>query len=384
MNLRKAAEEVRKQGRNGDTMLVHMHPNEVAGLEALARWNGGKLTTNPKTGQPEAFFLAALLPALIGAAGTAAGVSPWLMAGGTALAGTLATGSLSKGLMMGLGAFGGAGLAGGIANAGVKSLAGAGTAGAEAAGTAAAAQAAARTANAASNAFPSANALSTASNAARTSGNMAADISQRVGQGVLTAPQNPTFAQNFSQNVNNMGQGLKTMVQNPSHFMERSGGPLNLAMNTGMAAAPFLDPSNMQRKIPGRGPENDMNLPRLSDDFFARPVYSGEPVPIIYPERQFNAGGITSLGMYSDGGQTVVGPGDGMSDTVPATIGGVQPARLSTDEFVVPADVVSHLGNGSSRAGAAKLYQMMDRVREARTGQDGQAPQINSERMIPV
>jgi hypothetical protein len=95
-------------------------------------------------------------------------------------------------------------------------------------------------------------------------------------------------------------------------------------------------------------------------------------------------GGIASLGHYSDGGQMLKGPGDGMSDSIPATIAGKQPARLANDEFVVPADVVSHLGNGSSDAGAKQLYKMMDRVRQARTGNKKQGKQIDPNKLMPA
>jgi hypothetical protein len=77
-------------------------------------------------------------------------------------------------------------------------------------------------------------------------------------------------------------------------------------------------------------------------------------------------GGQTHLGDYSDGGRLLRGPGDGVSDSIPATIGGKQPARLADGEFVVPARIVSELGNGSTEAGARKLYAMMDRVQKAR------------------
>jgi hypothetical protein len=86
-------------------------------------------------------------------------------------------------------------------------------------------------------------------------------------------------------------------------------------------------------------------------------------------------------GGYLDGGML---PGDGMSDDVPANIDGEQEAALSQGEFVVPADVVSHLGNGSSDAGSKKLYAMMDKVRMARTGNKQQGKQINPERYMPA
>ena len=73
-----------------------------------------------------------------------------------------------------------------------------------------------------------------------------------------------------------------------------------------------------------------------------------------------------NLGGYSDGGRLLRGPGDGVSDDIPATIGDRQPARLADGEFVVPARIVSELGNGSTEAGARKLYAMMDRVKKSR------------------
>jgi len=97
------------------------------------------------------------------------------------------------------------------------------------------------------------------------------------------------------------------------------------------------------------------------------------------------SGGITSLGSYAAGGnpRLLKGPGDGMSDSIPANIGGKQPARLADGEFVVPADVVSHLGNGSTDAGAKKLYAMMDKIRQARTGKKKQAPEVKADKYIP-
>jgi hypothetical protein len=92
-----------------------------------------------------------------------------------------------------------------------------------------------------------------------------------------------------------------------------------------------------------------------------------------------------SLGGYAAGGnpRLLKGPGDGMSDNIPATIGDRQPARLADGEFVIPADVVSHLGNGSTDAGAKKLHGMMDTVRKARTGRKAQGKQINADKFIP-
>jgi len=98
-------------------------------------------------------------------------------------------------------------------------------------------------------------------------------------------------------------------------------------------------------------------------------------------------GGITNLGDYSDGGRLLRGPGDGVSDDIPAMIGQKQQARLADGEFVVPARIVSELGNGSTEAGARQLYAMMDRVQKARTktiGKDKVATNSRAAKLLPA
>jgi len=98
-------------------------------------------------------------------------------------------------------------------------------------------------------------------------------------------------------------------------------------------------------------------------------------------------GGISHLGDYSDGGRLLKGPGDGVSDSIPAVIGNRQPARLADGEFVVPARIVSELGNGSTEAGARKLYAMMDRIQKARrktVGKNRVAANTKSEKYLPA
>jgi hypothetical protein len=93
------------------------------------------------------------------------------------------------------------------------------------------------------------------------------------------------------------------------------------------------------------------------------------------------------LGGYSDGGRLLRGPGDGVSDSIPASIGGKRPARLADGEFVVPARIVSELGNGSTEAGARKLYAMMDRIQSARRGTVGKgrvAKNSRSDKYLPA
>jgi hypothetical protein len=106
----------------------------------------------------------------------------------------------------------------------------------------------------------------------------------------------------------------------------------------------------------------------------ASEVINSLPVPT------YNRGGIATLAH----GKYLNGPTDGMADKLPANIDGKQEARLSHGEFVIPADVVSHLGNGNSSAGAERLYSMMDRIRQARTGTKKQGKKINPNKYVPA
>jgi hypothetical protein len=104
----------------------------------------------------------------------------------------------------------------------------------------------------------------------------------------------------------------------------------------------------------------------------------------------YATGGIShayNLGSYSDGGRLLRGPGDGVSDSIPAMIGKKQPARLADGEFVVPARIVSEIGNGSTEAGARKLYAMMDRIQRARAqtvGKGKVAKNTRAEKYLPA
>jgi len=117
-------------------------------------------------------------------------------------------------------------------------------------------------------------------------------------------------------------------------------------------------------------------------------IKAGAAASSLDPETMAAQGGImhSSLGGYAAGGnpRLLKGPGDGMSDNIPATIAGKQPARLADGEFVIPADVVSHLGNGSTDAGAKILHEMMNKVRQARTGNSKQGKQINAHKFVPT
>lgn len=131
MSLHQLAKHVQNQGRGNDTMLMHVTPNEVKGLQSLAKAAGGSLSINPNTGLPEAGFLESVLPVAIGAGLTAVSggaLSPLMAAGITGLGYTVASGgNLQKGLMAGLGAYGGAGLTAGLTQAGASALGSAAT-----------------------------------------------------------------------------------------------------------------------------------------------------------------------------------------------------------------------------------------------------------------
>lgn len=105
-------------------------------------------------------------------------------------------------------------------------------------------------------------------------------------------------------------------------------------------------------------------------------VYNPETQQLEMP---FAMGGMTSL---ARGGNYLDGPGDGLSDSIPATIGNRQPARLADGEFVISADVVSDIGGGSSKAGAKKLHAMMDRVRQSAHGTKKQVKKINDRKVL--
>jgi hypothetical protein len=129
MNTYMTPQQMASQGRYGDSMLMHVSPGEVRGLQALAVHNGTSLTTNPTTGLPEAFSLKKLLPTLIGAGlMMIPGVAPWMIGAGVGGVETLRTGDLGKGLLAGLGAYGGAGMASGALAAGAGAAGGTGTA----------------------------------------------------------------------------------------------------------------------------------------------------------------------------------------------------------------------------------------------------------------
>jgi len=406
-------------GRHGDSTLVHMSPREVAGLQAFAKANGTSLTVNPHTGLPEAFSLKSLLPTIAGIGLMAMGVPNPLLAG-LIVGGVhgVATGFKDplQSVMAGVGGAGGAGLGGAM---GLGSAAAAPTAGA--AGTA-------FTPAATGSQYASALGLGT----------------EGAGQAAMLADQAGSFGaeglKHAAGSAGYAGQSLAAQSAAPVAEAGRSAGLMDKlrigmtepgAMTTKnalmMSAAPVaagmmqpeeysgvkpistIRPYEFQRNItPGAFDDVTDSRERryFEDKFIAKEPYQlargglaafarggkakkFDPLEQRYEMTDFRdpqAMQKKTMGMYqyAVGGKAVSGPGDGMSDDVKANIDGVREARLSDGEFVIPADVVSGLGNGSTDAGSKQLRAMMDRVRQKRTGRKQQAPQIKVKGLMPA
>lgn len=477
MSLHHLAKQVQSKGRGRDTMLVHMSPREVAGLHALAMAHGGKLSTNPDTGLPEAGFLENILPVVAAGALTyfTAGAAAPLVAGqlgisataGGLLAGAgigalvgggmsaLQGGDFGKGALMGgitgaIGGYGGAGgfeglfgstapaidpVTGGAVEGSAIATQGGGTA-ASAAPTAATptvtapppvssvpggtfappvptfeAQQAALAAQQAQ--MAQAGTLTSgidlggvgASPAAMTSGanvplavsgtapattttagktlfgltpgqaaaglggvSLLGSLADRGKYGVPAQEDYTSSLERISPNF----RGYEPPRPNPYYRAQypvygANGGVVALAAG-GMPSGP-VERMSMMDQSRGMYPQGmidktQYSIPsqRPASMDVIQPAYDAPINPITGMAK----GGISDLGGYSDGGRLLRGPGDGVSDSIPAQIGERQPARLADGEFVVPARIVSELGNGSTEAGARKLYAMMDRVQNAR------------------
>ena len=198
--------------------------------------------------------------------------------------------------------------------------------------------------------------------------------------------------QKFKYDPNNYQPDVVTPPNPVYHAQYAQGGITSLATggNPGQFDTPLQNPQGYKLESTGRYDA----VPNASDsgsfnsfpEIIAQALKQG-PAKYLTMDSQpayATGGGISTLGSYSDGGRLLKGPGDGMSDSIPAKIGKKQEARLAEGEFVVPADVVSGLGNGSTDAGAKHLYKMMDKVRHARTGRKSQGKQITAEKYIPA
>ena len=409
MSLAAAAQHIASKGRGQDSVLVHMTPGEVQGLQALALKHGGSLTINPETGLVEAGFLRRILPMAVGFALGPAGFGLMSSLGAAATVGgltALGTGSLGRGLMAGLGAYGGAGI--GEAVSGLAGSAGAaGAAGANAAYGAAAEATLPELAKAAVaekgmfgafgegmsqlmkpggydalNALTGGKAFSTlAAGAAPLAmgalGSMTGGTTTQMpgvdAQGQPFMPRNYKYDPGAQGGEVDMSSREKPWFRSPNAYTpfaegggvdssERDHGVKQLrdyAVTTPMvgAAGAGTGGGGMQRDLSQAfpfahlPPENTI-LRALMKSMLPRGQF-----------QQFNEGGLASAAPQ---GRFLNGPGDGVSDSIPAQINGREPAKLADGEFVLPARVVSEIGNGSSEAGAKRLYAMMERIQQRR------------------
>jgi hypothetical protein len=456
-----AAQQTQSKGRGQDTMLVHMTPGEVKGLQALAMSQGGSLTINPQTGLPEAGFLSSILPMVAGfALGPAGfGLMSSLQAGLTvgALTG-VATGSLKKGLMAGLGAYGGAGIGEGLVSAATP---------VEAAQTGIVADPS--LINTSATQFPTKDITFGQTPDFGVSQTALPDFPVKnttYGQTFGTPESGLNFSSSKNQffdqlppppqvqptGLQGAGSGLQNMFQTGapgeaarSAFMKATPTGSLTAAGTTLASALTPEPAPLpMSKSYIRPFDLDITNPSGTPQYTPQDTREREQVRYTYSPREIYEaaqGGLAALNgqtyddeygrdEYAPGGSVkkrkatslrgdpyykfaqdrrdasmeaaveqnfakggmkdalpprfLQGDGDGMSDSIKARIGGVQEARLADGEFVVPADVVSHLGNGSSKAGAKKLYAMMDKIRKARTGRTRQAPEVNPNKYMPA
>jgi len=491
MSLHNLAENIQSQGRGNDTMLVHMSPREVSGLQTLAKAHGGSLSINPSTGLPEAGFLEDILPVVAAGAITAMTAGAAAPALATALGTSTATGGLLAGAGIGAllgggmsamqgGNFGQGALMGGLSGA----LGGYGGAG----GFEGLFGSTAPTISPTTGGIVEGSSMLTASGAPAATPTVAPDVSNvysgMAGQPtvppgtmppIASAP--PTVAPTLNLGdveaqaggfyggaapANPLANASDAQIQAAIQAQKPLPGLFGLHMTPTQAAVTaggvgLLGAMGADRNRYGVPGEEDYTSPlkRISPNFRAQepirpnpyyraqyPVYAasggvvalqgGGPVERmsmantamnpqggLYPQGMIDktqyatptqrpvssemvsevpayersnpllmaGGGISTLGDYSDGGRLLKGPGDGVSDNIPATIGERQPARLADGEFVVPARIVSELGNGSTDAGARKLYGMMDRIQKARRksmGKGKHAVDSKPEKLLPA
>lgn len=532
MNMQDLAQTVQSRGRGEDTVLVHMTPTEVAGLQALAQAHGGSLTTNPETGLPEAGFLSSILPMIAGAAAMfipgLQGVGMYMMAAGLGGAAALATAedgesglsAVARGMLGGVGGVGLGGLASsalgsaaagagagavGAAEAGLSGLgataaesglagaagaelgAAAGTGAAEAlaggatAGTGAAVPVAAGVTEAEALgallsdgvATPTAGAVTEFAGVVPYTGELSGitaggDLVAAPGKFGAATANAPTYGYGLTADGLNAGFGEITAapttgglgsglgqsatsfgdvyaaqlqageggvanygltndaaLANPSNWRERAEKGLKIAQQ----AAKAMGGSGGSAQVapipgtPGYNPPGGVGASPLAPGFAARWNASNQvPVPGAWQEsvaqrqrrlgyenaRWFAEGGavnmesggfvvpadvVSALGSGSTdaglaqlvklGAEPIKGPGDGQSDDIPAAIDGVPKARVANGEAYMPPEVVARVGGGSHTAGAKRLYQMLDNVRRQAYGTNEQVKPVDIDKALP-
>jgi hypothetical protein len=429
-NVSSTAQDLASRGRGGDTMLVHMAPHEVAGLNAIARMQGTELTINPETGMPEALKLGKLFKTLapfipfipgvgqflapaFGALGMG-GFSPLLQKAITSgvvggFTGPKGGFDLQRGLMQGITAYGlgslQQNLGGPSTPGGPPTSTGTGSLSESPAGVTSASvpiQGTEKEFLAARPEFDRATFDALRSDVMAHpdfSGNIPAPLSIK---SPITTPGDITAASKAAEatragfplsdiergGTSNLGAPFEYEPVSPKNAATTASGmktPTAL-LTTGLGLSSTADYDKLTSAgiaVKREKEEEDELYRRLFErSLGAVPVRSGGLMKLA-------GGGMTYMEAGGTTGPTgaprdVVGTGDGMSDSVPADIEGVQEARLADGEFVIPADVVADIGNGSSDAGSKKLYDMMDRVRMARHDTTKQPPEIKAERLMPA
>jgi len=381
-------------GRGGDSTLVHMQPREVAGLQQLAQANGTSLTRNPMTGYPEAFQMGGLLK---GAATLAAGyftggagfgLGAQIAAGaatGAGLAAATGDDPIMGAVSGGLGGMSGGGLntammgpstATGMAGTSsiANPLAGATPIQGAATGTAMPGYSFGQT----QTPTVGTSGLETGGGALADGTIPQTDVVKQIpsgGSNNLNIPRQGAvdFSGSFNQGIDQVYRNLGTV--DPTTGLIKDASTMEVAKTLGSPIASMglggLEESDFMVK-PDFNDPRDVYNPRSTLDL-SRDTGVSEAMSRDTGLRLLARGG------YLGGGNV----GDGMSDDIPATIEGDEPAALSQGEFVIPADVVSHLGNGSSEAGSKQLHAMMARIRQARTGRKSQGKEIKPGKYMP-
>lgn len=429
------AQQLQSMGRGDDSVLVHMTPDEVNSLQGLAMAAGGSLTINPDTGLPEASFLKKLLPMIAGiglnfilpGSGLAIkGLSTAAQAGlMTGAASTALTGNLQKGLMAGLGAFGGASLAGGVQGALAKTAVpptGGVTPPIDAA-LAGSPDYVAQQALTAPIKTPGALSRFGQGFAQTAKGPMTGMLGKAAvpmaGLGVLSTLSDATTPSGMrtpSGQIDNSYQGPYTAQQRTAEFAPATADILGSSKERDYFPVDVPEIRNMQGQVVQPGSHTARGTPILQSYLLPpskkknAPMYGFRTVPFMgRTEEEEQAMGMPYMGLnpamqpgYADGGEVkladgafvvdartvselgngssnaghellarmggspVRGPGDGVSDSVPARIGRDQPARVARDEVVFSPEAVRRVGGGNEKRGAEKLYALMEKAHKAR------------------
>jgi hypothetical protein len=418
MSLQLLAKQMESKGRDGDSVLVHMTHGEVAGLQKLAESAGGTLTVNPETGLVEANFLKSMLPTIVGLGVGIATMNPYLgAAAGAAVGGYQAKRNdqdVGMGMLMGgLGGYGGASLGGSLGAAGAAGASGVGM-GSGAAGTVSGSVVPSTVAG---TIVPGASLPTTAGSqsamlAGQNAGQMASQMATygSAANPVITtlAATTPTMAQNFSQ----AGQGFKKLstVEGRNLAYQQLGGGKGMMRAGMLALAPAVNAPVEQQESPYPLMSMELNKAPFQDVAAyepAMPRFTAQKGNVFIPLSTVRAaeGGLMGLakgGMKSGGfvvpadvvsmigegntdagfkrikamvpSATAIKGGDGgQADTVKTSIEGKQPARVAHGEMYIPPETVKSLG------GAKKLYAMMDKVRQQATGSKKQIKPVRLE-----